>query len=236
MSSAKFVGLLLITYNDAKNLEKMLSSLEKSIDYPTVIHCVDMMSSDISTDLLLDWREKQQNPNIKTIVVEQWPTLESLAKIMNHGFRQLMSRQECEYIGWIHPDATYENAWLSQLVATLQTFPNIAKICSHNSRDGYSSLEEPYPGHEQIYLVRRGVFFSVGLFDEHFIGIGGGEDLDMNYRILKEGWKVAIDPKSNVNHFGMGTRSKRDTTREQIHNRQHFIEKWGSWFDGEMFV
>jgi GT2 family glycosyltransferase len=231
-----YVGLLLITYNDSENLEKMLSSLETTVDYPSVLFVIDMGSTDLTLKIISDWVGQQTNSYITDIVVESWSFLESLTKTMNHGYKYLMSRQECEYIGWVHPDAIYEPKWLSELVATLYVHPEIGKICSFNTRDGRPNFDEPRPGHEQIYLCRRGVLLKVGLFDERFVGIGGGEDMDMNYRLIQEGWKVAISPTSYVNHFGMGTRSKRDTSEEQVHNRQYFIKKWGSWFDGEMFT
>jgi len=232
--SDKYVGLLLITFNDADNLEKMLPSLEATVDYPMCLTICDIGSTDETISIISNWKNK--NNNIYDINVFLRERLESLTKTMNHGFKHLMSRQECDYIGWIHPDASYEEGWLSQLVSTLQEHPEIAKICSHNSRDGYSSLEAPYPGHEQVYIIRRGILFKVGLFDEAFVGIGGFEDLDLNRRIIQEGWKVAIDPKSNVNHTGMGTRSKRDTSQEQMHNRGVYFNKWGDVKDGEMFT
>lgn len=231
-----YAGLLLITYNDAENLEKMLPTLEATLDYPTVIHVIDMGSTDCSVKIIADWYELQNNTNLIDLSIDKRDKLESLAKTMNSGFKYLMSRQECNMIGWIHPDAIYEKGWLSQLVSSLQCYTEIAKICSNNSRDGYSALETPYPGHEQIYIIRRGTLFKIGLFDESFIGIGGYEDLDLNRRIIQEGWKVAIDPNSNVNHLGMGTRSKRNTSQEQMHNRGVYYAKWGDTKDGEMFT
>ena len=236
--SDKYVGLLLITYNDAENLDKALQSLFATIDYPTIIYCMDMGSTDGTIDLLKEFQEiaVYDNPYVVDVTIHYDKNLSSLTSTMNRGFKWLMARQECDYIGWIHPDAIYEPNWLSELVSTLNVHPEIGKICSHNTRDGLPNYVEPKPGHEQIYIIRRGVLLKVGLFDERFIGIGGAEDLDLNYRIIREGWKVAISPTSHVNHIAMGTRSKRDTSQEQLHNRTEFIKKWGSWFDGEMFI
>lgn len=236
--SDSYAGLLLITYNDDLLLDEALKSLMLSIDYPTVILCLDIGSTDNTEVIMQEFRRTAPviNSNIIDVIFEFRPPLESLAETMNYGFAKLMRRQECEYIGWVHPDAIYENAWLSELVKSLAQYPTVGKICSHNTRDGLPINNELRPGHEQIYLVRRGVLLSVGLFDPQFKGIGGFEDLDLNRRILQEGWRVVICPSSHVEHFGMGTRSKRDTSEEQKHNRQKYHQKWGDTKDREMFT
>jgi|GEM_PF-7094684 len=226
MKSDNNVGLLLITYNDEDNLEKMLPSLEASIDYPTNLHIIDMGSTDNSRYVILDWKLFQTG--FTYVEYEQWNSLESLTKTMNTGFKSLMSRQENNYIGWVHPDMEFTPGWLSELVATLQEHPEIGKICSFNTRDGEPQTEDFIEGQEQAYIVRRGVLFKVGLFDESFIGIGGYEDWDMNNRIKQEGLKVAITPKSKVWHKGMATRERRDTSAEQIHNAGVYQRKWNT--------
>jgi GT2 family glycosyltransferase len=224
--SDKYVGLLLITFNDADNLEKMLPSLEATVDYPMCLTICDIGSTDETISVISSWKNK--NNNIYDINVFLRERLESLTKTMNHGFKHLMSRQECDYIGWIHPDMEFTPGWLSELVATLQEHPEIGKICSFNTRDGEPQTEDFIEGQEQAYIVRRGVLFKVGLFDESFIGIGGYEDWDMNNRIKQEGLKVAITPKSKVWHKGMATRERRDTSAEQIHNAGVYQRKWNT--------
>jgi GT2 family glycosyltransferase len=227
--SDNHVGLLLLTYNDAENLGPMIASLEDTVDFNTHIQVIDMGSTDGTIDILHQWIDKSAPLNFKinSIDLSCWTKLYSLAKTMNIGFKALLSRQECEYIGWIHPDMTFTPGWLSELIATLQVHPEIGKICSFNPRDGQPNNYELFEGQEQAYIVRRGVLLKVGLFDENFIGIGGYEDWDLNNRIRQEGLKVAITPKSQVWHKGMATRERRDTTDEQVHNRSVYINKWG---------
>jgi glycosyltransferase involved in cell wall biosynthesis len=227
--SDNHIGLLLLTFNDAENLVQMIKSLEETVDMNTHIQVIDMGSTDGTIDILHQWIEKSSPLNFKinSIDLSCWTKLHSLTKTMNVGFKSLLSRQECEYIGWIHPDMVFTPGWLSELVATLQVHPEIGKICSFNSRDGQPNTDEIFEGQEQAYIVRRGVLLKVGLFDENFIGIGGYEDWDLNNRIRQEGFKVAITPKSQVWHKGMATRERRDTTDEQVHNRGVYITKWG---------
>ena len=234
--SDKYVGLLLITYNDKENLEKMLCSFEDTIDYPTVVHIIDMGSTDGTYELLLEWQKATTVSFLVDITIEHWYELEFLTKTMNQGFKHLISRQECEYIGWIHPDMVFEAGWLSHLVAVFQNDASIGKICSGNTRDGLPDSASIVPGHEQAYIIRRGVLLRVGLFDERFIGIGGWEDIDMARRIIQEGWRVCISSSSKVWHKGMATRERRDTSEEQIHNTNEYRKKWGDNKHGEIFV
>jgi GT2 family glycosyltransferase len=230
--SDKYVGLLLITYNDAENLKPMLSSLEQTIDYPTIIHVIDMGSTDDTLYTLTRWERgflEFPNDEIKAITIEKRDSLEALAVVQNAGFKALMSRQECEYIGWIHPDMFFEEGWLKELVATLIYRPEIGKICSFNTRNGGPNSLDIIAGQEQAYIMRRGLLLNIGLFDEDFIGIGGYEDWDMNNRIRRESLKVAITPLSRVLHKGMGTRERRDTSKEQIHNAGVYYKKWGTY-------
>jgi GT2 family glycosyltransferase len=66
------------------------------------------------------------------------------------------------------------------------------------------------------------------LFCEEYIGIGGYEDWDLNNRISKEGFAVVITPFSHVYHEGMQTRSRRDTTEEQVNNSRVYYKRWGT--------
>jgi glycosyltransferase involved in cell wall biosynthesis len=227
--SDNHVGLLLITYNDAEYLPSMIRSLEETVDYPTHIQVIDMGSTDKTIDFLHQWVDKINTPlnfKIHSIDLSCWSKLESLTKTMNNGFMSLMSRQECGYIGWIHPDMLFEHGWLTELIATLQVHPEIGKICSFNTREGRPSTEEIFEGQEQAYIIRRGTLLQVGLFDESYIGIGGYEDWDMNNRIRREGLKVAITPNSLVWHQGMGTRGKSDTSFFEAYNRAVYKKKW----------
>lgn len=229
--SDKFVGLLLITYNDSLLLDSMLESLVNTINYPTVLLCVDIGSKDDSLEKLNAFKESAwfKNSNITDVTIVQRSYLESLAETMNYGFAELMKRQECEYIGWIHPDMLFTNNWLSNLVFLLETDFSIGKVCAYNIRDNEPNFSGWIEGHEQCYLIRRGVLLQIGLFDTRFKGIGGHEDHDMNNRIRQHGWHVVIYSQSKVFHAGMATRSRRDTSEEQRQNAERYFLKWGRY-------
>lgn len=228
--SDNYVGLVLVTYNDDDNLLKCTDSLDKTLDYPTDIIAIDLGSTDDTLEILEYYTGNpgRINSNIKSFELIRKPKLEALTRTLNYGFQYLMRRQECEYIGWVHPDMVFEDCWLTQLVATLMNHPEVGKINSFNTRNGEPSIEEVYEGHEQCYLIPRGVLLKIGLFDEQFLGCGGYEDWDLNSRIRQEGYKVAIQPKSRVYHQGMGTRSKSDNSFFEQYNLKQYEKKWGT--------
>jgi GT2 family glycosyltransferase len=228
--SDNYAGLLLLSYNDMDILPYCLESLAETLDYPVVLHCLDQGSTDGSYEYLKRVVEELRvnNPYITSVLVEQAGELLPLSKAMNASFTHLMCRQECEYIGWIHPDMEFNQKWLADLVLHLNKNPQIGKLCAYNPRDiPYPVQRTFYPGQEQCYIVRRGVLLKTGLFDEAFIGIGGYEDWDLNRRIAQQGWSICIDPTVHVLHKGMQTRERRDTSYEQGHNASVYRAKWG---------
>ena len=85
----------------------------------------------------------------------------------------------------------------------------------------YAQMAQQFTGANMAF--RRRAFDEVGLFDPA-LDVGtptnGGGDLDMLYRILKEGFAVVYEPRAMVRH-----RHRRDyaTLRHQIHG-------WGSGY------
>lgn len=149
-----------------------------------------------------------------------------LAEALNEGFDHFR-RLGFDYIGWVHPDMRFDDPeWLAALVRELRSWPRVGKVCAANTRDNVPT--ELIDGHEQCYLIRREVLDEIGLFDEGYVGIGGYEDWDIHRRMVNAGWRVCISPHAKVFHAGMGTRSKRDTTADQVANAHRYQEKWGT--------
>lgn len=215
------VGLVLLTWNDQDNLEKMLPSLATT-EEPFDLFVVDNGSTDFSWDMFDDWDDQ-----VHLAAQIRLPDA-SLTRALNVGFGQaLETGADYDYIGWIHPDHMFPDPhWLSNLAREMDCHPTWAK-CGANEQGDYQLPERP--GNSQCFLIRRSALETVGLFDEGFIGIGGYEDWDWNRRALAAGLRVMLTPAARVFHVGMATRLRRDTVAEGRANARYYGDKWGDW-------
>lgn len=229
-----YVGLVVIINNeDEVMLLGMCRNLLEKIDYPTHIHVRSLVPNPTTTkvvDTFLEFWQDGANAYVDLLSYEEVPKREDLTVSLNRSIEFLLNDPNVGYIGWFHPDMVGHSGWESTLAQSMLEHQEAGKISAYNNRD----CEEPhtqelYEGHEQCFLIRRGVLERVGLFDERFLGIGGYEDWDMNNRIREEGYKVLINPKSVVRHLGMYTRSQKDQSFFAQMNRNYYYAKWGTY-------
>lgn len=227
------IGLVLLTYNDESYIDACLASLATTSTNGGAIEfevlAIDCNSTDGSVAKLMGWKDKL--PFTLNVVAATEYT--SLSETLNYGFDYFRQQEKFRYVGWIHPDMEFiQEQWLFNLWSELQEHQDWGKVCSANFRD--MMPVEAHAGHEQCYIMRKDILHKIGLFDEKYIGIGGYEDWDINKRIMlhqgPEGfYKVMITHRSWCLHHGMGTRSKRDTYEEQIHNARVYFTKWQTY-------
>ncbi len=70
-------------------------------------------------------------------------------------------------------------------------------------------------------LIRRSIFFQVGLFDENFLN--GFEDVDLCFRLKQSGYRIVYNPASVVYHLESMTPGRFDHNDS---NSRYFNEKW----------
>jgi GT2 family glycosyltransferase/radical SAM superfamily enzyme YgiQ (UPF0313 family)/SAM-dependent methyltransferase len=70
-------------------------------------------------------------------------------------------------------------------------------------------------------LIRQGVFFQAGLFDEDFQN--GFEDVDLCFRLRQLGYRIVYNPQSVVYHLESMTPGRFD---QEEKNARYFTEKW----------
>lgn len=224
------VGLILIVKNETEILSKMLHSLMSTIDYPTHIFIQAIQANDETREILDFFYQKsleKENGYISSVEVQWEPENIDLTKSLNMGIVNLLDKEDIGFIGWVHSDMLFTPSWLGILVNTMTTHQEIGKLSAFNNRDREPDTTELYEGDEQCYLVRRGVFQRIGLFDERFLRCGGYEDWDLSNRIREEGFKVMIDPNSIVWHEGTYTRRQTEQTFFEQMNKTYYEKKWG---------
>lgn len=98
-----------------------------------------------------------------------------------------------------------------------------------------ANMSRPNQPHGVCFLVHRGVFDAIGLFDENF-RIGQFEDADFFQRAREAGFKLATAGRSFIHHFGSVTQNSLRSDNEVVspyegQNRAYFRQKWRlGWF------
>lgn len=90
--------------------------------------------------------------------------------------------------------------------------------------------------------VKAKVLREIGLLDERF-GLGGNDDLDLSIRIRQAGYKLLINRRAFVFHYGSRTLLQKDVfdgwegiKREDERTRVLLVEKWGQETVNELFT
>jgi len=104
------------------------------------------------------------------------------------------------------------------------------------------------PVHEAKFLIgffmaiKADVLRQIGLLDERF-GLGGNDDLDLSIRIRQAGYKLLINRRAFIFHYGSKTLLQKDVfdgwegiKREDERTRALLVEKWGQETVDELFV
>jgi len=76
-------------------------------------------------------------------------------------------------------------------------------------------------------LIKKDIFLEVGSFDEVYAP-AYYDEFDLAFAVRKKGYKVVVQPKAKVVHFGQITYGVKECNRLSSINRSKFLKKWGS--------
>jgi cellulose synthase/poly-beta-1,6-N-acetylglucosamine synthase-like glycosyltransferase len=212
-----FVSIIIPTRNEEKNIFRVLSSI-KSLNYPKnklEILIVDGNSKDKTVEIAKD--------NGARVIFNR-------KKIRGAGCRIGVKKAKGEIIAFTDADCTVPKNWIKDLIPYLNDTsvacvggPNITPkddvlfakavgnvlvlLTSVGARYGLTSKEviEVYhnPGCNAIY--RKEAILDVGNFNSLLMTC---EDEELDFRIIKKGYKILFTPKVSVNHYRRPTYKK----------------------------
>ena len=170
--------------------------------------------------------------DVGSMLAEEFPEVRMVRLDKNYGFAGGNNRgietAQGKYIALINNDAVAAPQWISSLVATAESDPEIGAVASiviDGNRpevldscgvgialDGMSrqamrgmpvpNLAEP----EEVLLfsgcaclLRMEALNEVGLFDEDFFAYC--EDTDLGLRLRRAGWKIVVAPGAYAHHY-----------------------------------
>lgn len=181
-------SIIIPTMNSERTLAGCLKSifnLKGAVDFEVLI--VDGGSTDRTLEIARQYRTRILIENKKRIAVAR-----------NTGVRNAKG----EIIGFLDSDCMPEENWLALLLECLDN--KTAGAGGKNIPDTPTQVQplirddqvESIPTCNAIYWKR--VIEEIGYFDENLIT---GEDLDLNWRILDRGYRLAYEPKAVVHHL-----------------------------------
>ncbi len=227
-----FISVVVAVRNEREHIKECIESLfnQDYEDYEVIV--VDGMSDDGTFELL---KELQKKYDFKLLRNEK----KNAAAGRNIGIREAKG----EAIAFIDGDAVASKDWLKNIkkafeksgaigvggvdllpeeseykakaIGLVMTSP-LARGGRLNPSTQHSLMEkERFVEHIPTcnLCLKREIFDKVGLFDESFVK---GQDLELNFRIVKAGYKLFYSPSIKVIHY----------RKQHIHHFAKQIYKW----------
>lgn len=172
-----------------------------------------------------------------------------------------------EYFFLLNNDTRVMAGWLDSLVDVFQRFPDAGVVGSRllfpdgrlqeaggivwndASAWNFGRLDDPQkPEYNYLkevdyvsgaaLMVRRDLFEQLGFFDERFVP-AYYEDTDLCFAAREAGYRVLLQPRSNVVHVegvSHGTDTESGVKQHQVDNQEKFLEKWRSVLQRDHFA
>ena len=219
------ISVLMPTYNEEKFIVNSLNSLLNQTIEPTryEIMVIDGQSEDKTRELALDW--SKNHPEIIFRLIE------NPKKITPAAFNLGLENARGEFITLFGVHSTAKRDFLEKITETFDKHPEI-QACggvvhtthSENSPDAEliayiwqhpfgvgrgmrtpDTVQEGYADAVAKITYRKEIFQTIGCFDELFVR---NQDNDMNYRLLKNGGKIWLDPEIETTYYSRSTVTK----------------------------
>ncbi|MEW6327175.1 MAG: glycosyltransferase family 2 protein [Thermodesulfobacteriota bacterium] len=243
------VSIVILTFNALDLTKLCVASIIANTDYPYQFVFVDNASTDGSVEFL------------KTVITQSAPGVPGVKHKLicnkeNRGFaagcNQGILAADGEYILLLNSDTIVPPGWLSALVRTAESAPDIGIVgpltnntlptqmvqCNYTDIDGMYNFAEELKKKNAgriremehltgfCMLIKRPVIDAVGLLDENY-GIGTFEDTDYCWRARLAGYRLILAEDAFVHHrlFGSFDANKIDIHPISDRNQVYFNEK-----------
>ncbi len=238
------VSVIIVNYNGKKFLPKLLNSLQKTRYQNFEIIVADNNSTDKSVKII-----EKHSSKIKILKNK---INKGFAGGCNDGIK--FCSADSEYVVILNQDMYVHPDWLFYLMKTMQSdkkiavvgysrlLPNSEKIETLGNEyinENLAKFKKIGAGHNLkeyldkglieaafcLGLIKMSVLNKVGLFDEKNFAMY--EEVDLCRRIKDAGYKIVIDPRSKVWHFGSQSFKKTSAFRiyYSYRNRLRYVLK-----------
>jgi len=195
------ISIIITVKNEAENMPRLLDNLLVQ-EKPFEIIVVDANSTDGTPDIVKDYASRFKE--VKFFSYDR-----TRGKSRNYGVKQAKG----EAIAFTDGNCTADPSWLKELRKKLSEGFDI--VAGNTVRSGFSGFSKvgrvelfnkggdaSYPTCNIVY--KKEIFTRIGGFDPWF---KEAEDVDLNYRALDSGAKLAYEEKAIIYHMGSETLS-----------------------------
>jgi len=219
------ISILIPTYNEEKFIVNSLNSLLNQTIGPAryEILLIDGQSEDKTRELALEWSKNHSEINFRLI--------ENSKKITPAAFNLGLENARGQFITLFGGHSTVKKDFLDKISDTFDKHPEV-EACggvvhtthSENSPDAEliayiwqhpfgvgrgmrtpEAVQEGYANAVAKITYRKDIFQTIGCFDELFVR---NQDNDMNYRLLKNGGKIWLNPEIETTYYSRPTVTK----------------------------
>ena len=234
------ISFIVPLYNCLPLTQAMLASLRATL--PPGLDCEIILVDDGSTDGTRAWLATLAPP---CRVIQNGRNL-GFAATCNRGAEAATG----EYLVFLNNDLVLRPAWFEPMLAGMESHRDFGAIGNVQVRFDNGALDHagilvtpagkiahdrtpPPEGNPRrvievpgmtaaCLMIRRTVFVAAGRFDEQFVN--GGEDIDLCFRLHRQGLRCGITPASVVRHHVSAARGP--TNERDERNSRLLVQRW----------
>ncbi|MCL4512746.1 MAG: glycosyltransferase family 2 protein [Candidatus Eremiobacteraeota bacterium] len=262
MQELPLTSIIILTYNNLKYTKLCLQSLFRHTEKPYELILVDNGSTDGTQEYIqsLSLSPGTQAENRLTPIRIK-KIFNPTNKGFSAGCNQGASLASGKYIVFLNNDTIPQKNWLKELIYAAEKFYKIGVVGSllafpdGTIQHAGAAFGPPYfthhlykgkklsylPAHTAkilqavtgaCLLIQSELFAKIGGFDERYLN--GFEDLDLCFKVRKEGFRILYWPKSTLIHFESVSPNRK---AKDIENLELFKNQWKDYcfFDAPLY-
>ena len=243
---SKKIAVLILNWNGVKLLEKYLPSVVKYNSSEAEIIIIDNASQDNSILFL-----QNTYPNIKRIEFkENYGFAKGYNKAINiisHKYIVLLNSDVRVTKNWLQAPIEFLNSNIEYAVCQPKILDDKKPLkfeysgasggyidalgypfcrgrifdCIEDDRGQYDDIEDIFWASGAALFIRREIYIKLGGLDESYFA--HQEEIDLCWRILHQGYKIACIPESKVYHLGGATLDKSKPKKTFLNFRNNLV-------------
>lgn len=197
MKSNIIVSFIIIAYNEERSVGQCLESIQKQNglqDYEIVV--INDGSKDSTATVVSQYAKKNQKIKLLTL-----PANQGRGAARQTGVKSAVGK----YLAFVDADITLPENWLEKVMPYMEQFDAVGGIAMPDGDSTYICQKfclEPKPLPHTYGITGSNSIYKRSVFDKITIDpqLRGGEDTDINLKMVQSGYKIKLLNDLIVNH------------------------------------